>query len=352
MRLIITSFILFFSLSIYAQTEENPFSFSLFTAKTASNSDLGNGILNFDQPYYGGAGFSIGTYLSPSFDLEFSGLMSHYGYYSQAQNFLSRRTQLDVVAKYKFDNGYLLREQAIFAPYAFIGIGGASNAPIENRAEETAAFTLPVGLGISYNFTPKLNFFAQAGWQYEFTDKTDQINIDGNDNLVVYRLGAKYNFSIGEKEDPNKDTDGDGVIDIEDQCPETPGEIESNGCPEIEQSTIDVFEEALVGVQFEFEKATILESSYSILDKVVTILEEHPSYKLIIEGHTDAKGSDEYNLNLSKKRAESVKSYLENKGIASSRLEAQGIGEKRPIATNETDEGRARNRRVEFIIMF
>jgi outer membrane protein OmpA-like peptidoglycan-associated protein len=108
----------------------------------------------------------------------------------------------------------------------------------------------------------------------------------------------------------------------------------------------------LEGINFEFNSSTIRVESYPILDHAAEILKDNPDIRVEVQGHTDSKGSESYNQKLSQARAESVKEYLEDKqGIDPSRLIAKGYGELKPIATNETEEGRAKNRRVEFKIM-
>jgi uncharacterized protein (TIGR03382 family) len=110
--------------------------------------------------------------------------------------------------------------------------------------------------------------------------------------------------------------------------------------------------EILERIHFEFDKAVILEESYPILDAVARIIRRHPELAIIrVEGHTDAKASHTYNDSLSQRRAEAVREYLSNRGVDDVRLEAVGYGETRPIATNATDEGRAANRRVQFMIL-
>ena len=108
----------------------------------------------------------------------------------------------------------------------------------------------------------------------------------------------------------------------------------------------------LKGIYFDFDKSTIKPESRPALEAAAQILNENPTINVEIQGHTDSKGSDSYNLSLSDRRAASVVAYLvQNLGIARSRLTSRGYGESQPIATNDTDEGRALNRRVEFVIL-
>ncbi len=107
----------------------------------------------------------------------------------------------------------------------------------------------------------------------------------------------------------------------------------------------------LKNIYFDFDKTTLKAESFAELDKVVEFLSQNPSVEIEISGHTDDKGSDEYNLNLSQGRSEAVVNYIINQGIESYRLTARGYGEGKPIDTNETEEGRANNRRVEFTVL-
>jgi outer membrane protein OmpA-like peptidoglycan-associated protein len=148
------------------------------------------------------------------------------------------------------------------------------------------------------------------------------------------------------------DSDGDGIADKEDKCPKVAGVASNDGCPEIKEETKKVFEQALKGIQFEPGKDVIKKTSYGILDNVVKIMKENPSYLLEINGHTDSQGDDAKNMTLSQKRAEAVRNYLVSKGIETSRLTPKGYGETVPKATNDTPAGRAENRRVEFKVNF
>jgi OmpA-OmpF porin, OOP family len=107
----------------------------------------------------------------------------------------------------------------------------------------------------------------------------------------------------------------------------------------------------LKNIYFDFDKTTLKKESFVELDKVVDFLSQNPSVEVEIAGHTDAKGSDQYNLNLSQGRSQSVVDYIVSKGIDGSRLTAHGYGESKPIDTNDSVEGQANNRRVEFTVV-
>jgi outer membrane protein OmpA-like peptidoglycan-associated protein len=135
------------------------------------------------------------------------------------------------------------------------------------------------------------------------------------------------------------DSDGDGVPDSMDKCPDTPkgATVNKEGCW------------ALKGVVlFDFDNSTIKPEAYPLLDEVAVILEKNPDMKGEISGHTCSTGPEEYNQMLSEKRAGAVEAYLENKGIDASRFTSKGYGASKPIASNDTLEGRKQNRRVEL----
>ena len=103
-------------------------------------------------------------------------------------------------------------------------------------------------------------------------------------------------------------------------------------------------------VNFGFDSSNLAETAKSNLDKLATVLANNPDTNISIYGYTDSKGADAYNLSLSDRRAAAVRSYLSSKGVAASRMVTKGMGEADPVATNDTDAGRAQNRRVEFAI--
>jgi outer membrane protein OmpA-like peptidoglycan-associated protein len=148
-----------------------------------------------------------------------------------------------------------------------------------------------------------------------------------------------------------RDADGDGVPDGRDRCPNTAPDqnVDAVGCPilfQVEQGVVRPL--VLRGVTFETGRSALTPDSYAILDEVAASLNAHPEVRVEVGGHTDNTGSRSLNLRLSLQRAQAVKAYLAGKGIAPSRMVAQGYGPDQPIATNATAAGRSQNRRVEL----
>jgi len=148
------------------------------------------------------------------------------------------------------------------------------------------------------------------------------------------------------------DSDGDGVCDGKDECPNEFGTVENNGCPEMADPCTDMqaIKDALKNVLFEYNSDKLTAESMTTLNNIAPLLTSKniKNPRWLVEGHTDNVGSQNYNLPLSERRANSVKNYLESKGVSSSILKAVGFGLALPVTTNDTAEGRARNRRVEM----
>jgi OOP family OmpA-OmpF porin len=106
----------------------------------------------------------------------------------------------------------------------------------------------------------------------------------------------------------------------------------------------------LRGTHFAFNSAKLTPEGESILDQAAATMEKHPSIHVRIEGHTDSVGSDAYNMKLGQRRADSAESYLVSHGVSASRLSTVSYGESKPIASNDTAEGRAQNRRVDLVV--
>lgn len=159
---------------------------------------------------------------------------------------------------------------------------------------------------------------------------------------------------------PDEDADQDGIGDRDDACPALPGirtsDPMTNGCPPSQprQLAVVTAQEIRIGerIQFATDSASLLEDSDGVLGAVARLLDSHPEIRRVrIEGHTDESGTQAHNDELSARRAEAVGDWLVAHGIAPARLESKGYGSRRPVAPNDTEEGRAANRRVVFTIV-
>jgi outer membrane protein OmpA-like peptidoglycan-associated protein len=154
---------------------------------------------------------------------------------------------------------------------------------------------------------------------------------------------------------PIPDRDGDGILDPNDKCPDDPetynGFEDDDGCPDEIPEQVRNYTGVIRGIYFDLDKDTIKPKSKPVLDRAVDVLKEFPSIRLEISGHTDNTGTREYNLDLSRRRSESVKRYLMEAGVEESRIQTRGAGPDEPIDTNKTAAGRAKNRRIEFTIL-
>ena len=147
---------------------------------------------------------------------------------------------------------------------------------------------------------------------------------------------------------PWPDTDGDGVLDKDDLCPEVAGPASNKGCPEPDENEQKQLNQYAKTILFDTGKATIKFQSAEVLNQILNVLKKYPNSRFRIEGHTDSIGKRAKNMILSQNRADAVEVYLIQGGIDAGRLESQGFGPDRPIASNKNKKGRELNRRVEI----
>ncbi|MET4081114.1 OOP family OmpA-OmpF porin [Pedobacter sp. UYP30] len=269
---------------------------------------------------------------------------------------------------------------------------GNSKTKSGNDKDYIHSFYIPVGVGVKFKVSERVNF--NLGYTMNFVDED---NVDG-----VYAKGtskdkfsygyAGLEFSLGSSskpslewsnplatmydelkdpslrqevealknrvsnvekavEDLKKDTDGDGVSDQFDKCPGTPAgtAVDGSGCP-LPAMTAPMADSSNVtgmeSIQFDFNSSVLKTESYPTLDKLSSSLRENGG-KANLKGYASSEGTAAYNMKLSKDRANSVKTYLVNSGVNSSQVMTKGYGEANPIASNDTEEGRIQNRRVE-----
>jgi OmpA-OmpF porin, OOP family len=260
---------------------------------------------------------------------------------------------------------------SVVHPYLGAGIGwgrlslrGPEINDVEGRSSWDSALAWQFGAGVGVDVNEILTVTAD----YRHVRTREQTldfggRADGRYRADSAMLGLRFAYGLKKSEPavvsrpvrtsppppPDrcaKDTDGDGVSDCEDTCANTPRgfKVDRAGCI-VEQSVI------LRGVNFVFNKDQLTVPARETLDEVAAALAGQPALSVQIKGHTDSVGSDSYNRALSQRRADSVRRYLVSKGVRDSSLQATGAGESQPIASNDTEEGRAQNRRVEFVVL-
>jgi OOP family OmpA-OmpF porin len=252
------------------------------------------------------------------------------------------------------------RRSGRFTPFALIGMGGAYDDYVPSSLAG-ASLLAEGGAGVlsPLLFGDRLRLRLDARYVRDFRDGGHperrlmagiEIPLGRVERHVEYLPGKVEIREVSrevvkEVERPRLDSDGDGVDDAHDQCPNTPKglKVDAHGCV-IEQQTI-----RLEGVNFGFNQAQLTAAAQAVLDQVAATFIGQPSLHAEVAGHTDLVGSARANLKLSQRRAQAVREYLIAKGVPAQRLDARGYGKTQPLITPETtDLDRERNRRVEL----
>jgi len=253
---------------------------------------------------------------------------------------------------------------------AYIPVGAGIKFKVSDRVSFNLAYTMHFIDGDNFDgvyakATTKDKFsYGSAGLEFSLGSKSkpalDWVNPlalmydelkDPSLRQEVEALKTRVSNVEKSVEDLKKDTDGDGVADQFDKCPGTPAgtAVDGSGCPLPKMETAVADNSNLTGfetVQFEFNSSVLKTESYPTLDKLSSVLRENGG-KVTLHGYASSEGTAAYNVKLSKDRANSVKTYLVNSGVNSSAVVTKGHGEANPIASNDTEEGRIQNRRVE-----
>lgn len=245
-----------------------------------------------------------------------------------------------------------------------ISAGAVSAQAAEGKFYDPSNAASPTGFTTDYEDFRTIGCPAQGllGTNCKPTKEADTDGdgvVDSKDKCPNTPKGRKVNAEGCEL-----DRDGDGIVDGDDKCPDVYAKT-ADGCPLPVAKPVEVKPAAdytaapatpaavprrlvLEGVNFNYDKSTLRAEDISIIDQNAADLKEWGDIDVEVSGHTDSRGSDKYNMGLSLRRAEAVRDYLITKGISADRLTAKGYGESQPLESNDTDEGRFKNRRVEL----
>ncbi|WP_296684956.1 OmpA family protein [Flavobacterium sp.] len=174
----------------------------------------------------------------------------------------------------------------------------------------------------------------------------DKDGVADKDDKCPSVAGPKENAGC-----PWADADKDGVADKDDECPEVAGPANNKGCPEVTAAVLESVKVEAKSIYFNSGKSTFKSEDVPVkIESISTLLKQYPTAKFSIEGHTDSDGSDAFNQKLSQERADVVRNALIERGIKAANLTAVGYGESKPIASNKTAAGKAKNRRTEVVL--
>lgn len=256
-----------------------------------------------------------------------------------------------LAAQYRFST-------ARFSPYVALGLGH-----VDAHGGESWRTSYKGVVGAEYDLLTNLVVGAAVDYQHldkrltgggDYARKANPMHIIAARVALTWYFGSPKNTETAPSEKKqtspvvtDKDSDNDGVVDRFDRCPGTKAGVEVNdyGCAREEKAEIRI------NIEFASGKTVIAPAYHSQLEELATFLKTHANTTAVIEGHTDSSGGQALNKKLSQARAESVKNYLVNNlGIESRRLNAVGYGSEKPVAANNTVEGKQKNRRVVAVI--
>ena len=278
--------------------------------------------------------------------------------YERSENVDYENTVLETdINRYSVNFIHSYKNFESFVPYGLVGIGYEDFTKEYLKANDSIVAN--IGIGVKYFLNDVVSLRAEV---------RDQINLEHSvQHEMIYTVGVGYSFGEGAKKEVIKqekivetpvkmkeetkeeqsvvalDRDNDGVLDTNDKCPNTLEgcSVDVNGC------AIDY----TFDVNFDVDKYDIKKEDIAKLTKFVDFMNMMTKYKAVINGHTDATASELYNMNLSIKRAKAVMDKLIELGLNKEKVSFKGYGESKPIATNETVSGKAKNRRVEAQII-
>ena len=255
---------------------------------------------------------------------------------------------------------YTILPCEVITPFILAGggfIGSKSKNSFNSELDDfVAGYEVNLGLGAFWNMSDEWRLKAEMNYHtlshnkldgnYSVNEQNKGIFGGNGDTYMTFELGFLWQFSQGEPSTICKESP-EGIKEVF----RTDTVYKEVPVVKIEKDTLYRTKPMLFNVNFDFDKSDIRVESYPILEHAIDVLNENPDTKVIISGHTDSFGSDDYNIKLSEKRVNSVYDYLVSHGISRDRISTKAMGEKQPVRENDSPVNRAFNRRVEFKIV-
>ncbi|MDZ7772641.1 MAG: DUF6089 family protein [Balneolaceae bacterium] len=389
--------------TVEAQTQDQPWSLDLEIGSHAYDGDLGNELLGTSESDFL---WSIGLskYLSPSWDLGFSAAKMELDYVNPANSndpairgtrFKTSNFQLNLMTRFKFNNGSILREDLGVKPYLTAGIG--VNVLKHENGTNSGAFAIPFGAGVSYELSDKVSLNYQITYNRTFSDNLDtypqdageftnanlsHTNIDGkdHDDFLTNTIGIRLRFGGGDQTSQRMQMHRHMMEEMQAtrQAAEGAQSAAQNSYEvsqenrELNEQTLQAIEELsqdrgmtaqvsqdlrdmllniLNNIEFGYDSSEILANAEDDLELLAEVMTQYEDLRVSVEGHADSRGSEDYNMALSQRRADAVRQFLIDEGVSGNRITATALGESSPELTSgdqETVYGQNRYVRLTF----
>lgn len=382
--------------TIQAQTAEQPFGFKMFFGSQAYDGDLGNEITQYsdsDHTYGLGLSYYVNKYFDLSLEIKWMTLdkinpLNDTVFRKRGTSFSSENLNLNLLARFK-------PIETRLNPYIAAGLGLNFIEDVANarRDDSYTAFSIPFGLGVNYKLIDHIMVNVQALYNRTFTDKIDnyplksseaasgvtaRTDFDGKDHDDYFTLSAGIILTFGGeyKEDPdylgelykqsmknleaaeNASDEAAATLDQAQQLnDETLAALDAlreaiDQMPEQTEALKVELVRVVNNIQFEYDKAEIIEPAYEELNSLAAILQVYPGLSVDIAARADERGSNAYNDKLSMRRAQSVKDYLIGQGVSASRLKVVALGETDPLMDGNSPTAYAQNRSVQLTLHY
>ena len=383
-----------------AQTEEQPYNFSVDIGSHSYNGDLGNELLEYSETDFQ-YGIGLGAYLSPAFDIVLKAKLMQLDRVNGPNDavFAKRdsRFETDVLNLNTMLRWKVFASNSDLNPYLTAGVGAnflQFNSGIRNKDNENAIyFGVPFGAGFNFEISDNVMLNFEAIYNRTFEDGLDSwpvasgdmlpgadsrrtSDIDGvdHDDFLTTSVGISWNFGGPDRDSyeerllrqsmenleaaERSSNEASETLDQAQQLnDETLAALEElreaiDQMPEESEELMTEMVRIVNNVQFEFDKAEIIEPAYDELNSLAAIMQEYDGLRVDIAARADERGSESYNEELSMRRAEAVKSYLIDQGVSASKVSTSALGESDPLMSGNSQTAYAQNRSVQLTLSY